>query len=370
MVKKANFARNASKWHHALGGYLFDLGGDLGSGDLGKSKAMYYHQYPDESNLGAIKDLLPKQELISELGIKGYGTLIPQKDTELLQSSLRNTYKGSDLSTSANNNLLPTTGWQSGLIYAPLLGGFSVLSDALGWTNKPDYSYADAIDKAALEASQNGFDVDITPEYIGDYMAYNPFDRLFYANELGAQTAGTNRAIMNAGNANMGATTAALLANNYNGNIGLGKLFREGEEFNLDQRYKVTDFNRGTNMFNSEQNLKAQLAKADARQKAASLVYEGAVKSNALRQQADQIANANRAANITTFLDNLAGVGEHFINKFDRNALINAGVFGTLSQRPYGVSDADWEDYVNKHRAIFGACGGKLNRRKKKGITI
>lgn len=339
MVKKANFARNAAKWH-ALGGHLFYDGG-IKPWEVGFLYDNNIAQHTDENN----------------------NPIDPWGDTPY-PLRVQNTSKPEE-----TNTTLPTSGWQTMLRYAPVVGGIgTVFSDLMGWTNKPDYQYADAIDTAAERATSGYTHVGYTP--LGDYLAYNPFDRLFYANELGAQQAATRRGILNLSNGNRGTALAGLLAADYSGNIGLGKLFREGEEYNLAQRQKVAEFNRATNMYNSEADLKAQIANAEMDRARANLLYEAALKSNLMRQQEDQTSTAAKAANLTSLFDNLGNLGIDAYNRYDRNALINAGIFGTLSQKPQGVSDADWEEYQKYFRKIYGrAEGGKL-RKKKKGLTI
>ena len=339
MVKKANFARNAAKWH-ALGGHLFYDGG-IKPWEVGFLYDNNIARHTDENN----------------------NPIDPWGDTPY-PLRVQNTSKPEE-----TNTTLPTSGWQTMLRYAPVVGGIgTVFSDLMGWTNKPDYQYADAID-AAAERATSGY-THVSPTMLGDYLAYNPFDRLFYANELGAQQAATRRGILNLSNGNRGTALAGLLAADYSGNIGLGKLFREGEEYNLAQRQKVAEFNRATNMYNSEADLKAQIANAEMNRARANLLYEAALKSNLMRQQEDQTSAAAKATNLTSLFDNLGNLGIDAYNRYDRNALINAGIFGTLSQKPQGVSDADWEEYQKYFRKIYGkAEGGKL-RKKKKGLTI
>jgi hypothetical protein len=55
-----------------------------------------------------------------------------------------------------------------------------VLSDVAGLTNKPDYSNADMIVRAASATPK----VSYTP--LGNYLTYKPLDRDFYANKLSA----------------------------------------------------------------------------------------------------------------------------------------------------------------------------------------
>lgn len=370
MVKKANFARNAAKWH-ALGGHLFNLGGPDDPFDFW---AMV--QRDNEARMAnaplATPLTTPREEAILAAGTPegqqaAYEYWKTTQDPELFRNATTPEVKSETPTTP--NTTLPTSGWQTMLRYAPVVGGIgTVFSDLMGWTNKPDYQYADAID-AAAERATSGY-THVSPTMLGDYLAYNPFDRLFYANELGAQQAATRRGILNLSNGNRGTALAGLLAADYSGNIGLGKLFREGEEYNLAQRQKVAEFNRATNMYNSEADLKAQIANAEMDRARANLLYEAALKSNLMRQQEDQTSAAAKAANLTSLFDNLGNLGIDAYNRYDRNALINAGIFGTLSQKPQGVSDADWEEYQKYFRKIYGkAEGGKL-RKKKKGLTI
>lgn len=323
MVKKANFARNAAKWH-ALGGHLFALGGEEDPFDsLARTKGDY------ETNMAA---------LLAE-------TIVPTPEVKSETPTTPN--------TTTPNTTLPTSGWQTMMRYAPIVGGIgTVFSDLKGWTNKPDYQYADAVDAAAERATNGYTHVGYTP--LGDYLAYNPFDRLFYANELGAQQAATRRGILNLSNGNRGTALAGLLAADYSGNIGLGKLFREGEEYNLAQRQKVTEFNRATNMYNSEADLKAQIANAETDRLKANLLYEAALKSNLMRQQEDQTSNAAKAANLNALFENLGSLGQEYLDRYRLNALLNSGWAGTLNMSMKNIT----------------ANGGRISRKKKKGLTI
>ena len=184
------------------------------------------------------------------------------------------------------------------------------------------------------------------------------------------QQAATRSAIMNSSNGNPGQVMAALLASSYNDNIGLGKLYREGEEYNFNKRREVAEFNRATNQYKSEADLKAQMFNAELDKAKASLLLDAKMKALGMKQADDLAYSQNLAANLSGLFDNLGGLGEDFVNRYDRNALINAGVFGILSQKPYGVSDEAWENYVNAHKALYGKCGGKLNRKRKRGLTI
>lgn len=343
MVKKANFARNSAKWH-ALGGHLFALGGEEDPFDfLGRVKGDY------ETNMAALLAENPTLD-VTTLEVKSKTPTTPSKiksETSAIPFEVK-----SGTSTTPNTTL-PTSGWQTMMRYAPIVGGIStVFSDLMGWTNKPDYQYADAVDAAAKKAANSYTHVGYTP--LGDYLAYNPFDRLFYANELGAQQAATRRGILNLSNGNRGTALAGLLAADYSGNIGLGKLFREGEEYNLAQRQKVAEFNRATNMYNSEADLKAQIANAETDRLKANLLYEAALKANLMKQQEDQTSNAAKAANWNALFENLGSFGQEYLDRYRLNALLNSGWAGTLNTSMKNIT----------------ANGGRISRKKKKGLTI
>ena len=346
---------------NTLGGHLFALGGEEDPFDfLSRVKR---DNEARMVNAPLADTTTPRQKAILAIATgtpegqqAAYEYWKTTQDPELFKNATTPEVK-SETPTTPNtttpNTTLPTSGWQTMLRYAPIVGGIgTVFSDLKGWTNKPDYQYADAIDAAAEKAASGYTHVGYTP--LGDYLAYNPFDRLFYANELGAQQAATRRGILNLSNGNRGTALAGLLAADYSGNIGLGKLFREGEEYNLAQRQKVAEFNRATNMYNSEADLKAQIANAETDRLKANLLYEAALKSNLMRQQEDQTSNAAKAANLNALFENLGSMGQEYLDRYRLNALLNSGWAGTLNTSMKNIT----------------ANGGRISRKKKKGLTI
>jgi hypothetical protein len=57
---------------------------------------------------------------------------------------------------------------------------------------------------------------------------------------------------------NPGAVANALLAANYKGTTTMGEAFRQANEYNLKNQQLVDEFNRGTDMYNSEADFKGQ----------------------------------------------------------------------------------------------------------------
>ena len=244
----------------------------------------------------------------------------------------------------------------SNLRYAPVIGAAIGLGQNL--FSKPDYKSANAILEAANQAG-NYIPVGYTP--IGNYLQYRPFDRNFYLNKLNAQAGATRRAIMNTTSPSR---NAALLAADYNAQGRVGDLARQAEEYNLAQRQAVETFNRGTNQFNSEMGLKAAMANQEAALRARSSRLSGVAQAMAVRDAVDARRAASISTNLTNLFDSLGNIGIDEMNRADRDMLIRAGVFGTLSEKPQGWSNNRWEDYK---KAISGegySKGGKLKKRR------
>lgn len=229
------------------------------------------------------------------------------------------------------------------LRYAPIVGAAIGLGQNL--FSKPDYSSANAILEAANQVG-NYTPIGYTP--IGNYLQYRPFDRNFYLNKLNAQTGATRRAIMNTTSPSR---NAALLAADYNAQGRLGDLARQAEEYNLAQRQAVETFNRATNQANAEMGLKAAMANQEAALKARSSRLSGVAQAMAVRDAVDARRGASMSANLTNLFDSLGNIGIDAYNREDRDKLIRAGVFGTLSEKPQEWSDKTWKeykDYINK----------------------
>lgn len=240
-------------------------------------------------------------------------------------------------------NLAPT--WMR---YAPLFG--SIIGLTQGLLSKPDYSNADMILNASSDA---GTYKPVSFRPVGDYMRYTPLDRLFYANQRGAQAAATRRSILNTSGGNRGTAMAGLLAADYNAQNSLGNLYRQAEEYNLAQRQKVAEFNRGTNMFNSEGFLKADMANQKAAMEAKQSSLSGIARAAALRQAVDDARSAGISANFSNIFETLGNIGWE---NFNRN-MVN-----TTKGSKHEISNRGGVSYV-------GANGGYLtikNRKRRK----
>ena len=223
--------------------------------------------------------------------------------------------------------------------------GYNILKPA-------DYSNADALLSASKDA---GLYKPVEFRPIGNYLPYKPLDIWYEQNRLNANARATDRAILNSG-ANQGSKAAALLASGYNNQLASGNLFRQALEYNDALRKQVTDFNRGTDMFNSEGFLKADMANQDAASRAAGYTLEGKRAAYAMRQAVDD-AKANAISAGLSGLGNLAmAYGQ---NKWNQDVL-----GWKLRHNQYPISQLEgykYDPYTGK--PVLESKGGKLKKR-------
>lgn len=259
----------------------------------------------------------------------------------------------------SSENTLPNTSSRQGrglswLRYAPAVGaGLGVLTDALGWTNSPDYSNADLVGSAV----DNLTDIEFTP--IGNYLTYRPLDRNYYINKLNAEAGATRRAIVNQSGGNRATAIAGLLAADYNTLGRMGDLARQAEEYNMAQRERVEAFNRGTNQFNSEMLLKAAIAK-QANDK---LRLQARTAQAQLRDQADARSSAGRAANLTNLFDSLGDIGRE---GFSRNMIqTNPALYYSIDSRGRISYKNGYEDLSEAEKKVVRDAANKDKKKKK-----
>ena len=414
--KRAIFAANARKWHHALGGYLYDEGGNLyvsvpnigqHGGNFSNGVTIIGNGGTHEENpmegvpMGIAPDGIPN--LVEQGEVKFNDYIFSNRlfaDDKLLETvNLPKSYNGhsfadiaenlSKESSERPNDPISKRGLMSAMTrlqqaqeqlkakkqnrkyakggylfenggtwlrYAPVVGAAIGVGQNL--FSKPDYTGVNTI----LEASNqigNYTPVDYTP--IGNYLTYKPFDRNFYTNKLNAQSGATRRAIMNTTSPSR---NAALLAADYNAQNALGNLARQAEEYNLAQRQSVEQFNRATNQANAEMGLRSALANQEAELKAKSARFNGIAQAMSIKDNIDARRGASISANLTNLFDSLGNIGIDTMNRNDRDMLIKAGVFGTLSEKPQGWSDKRWEDYKKVINGEEYSKGGKLKKRR------
>lgn len=478
--KRATFAANARKWHHALGGYLYDEGGNLyvsvpnigqhggdfsngvtiignggtheenpmegvpmgiapdGTPNLVEQGEVKFNNYVFSNRLFATGGLLAAHNLpatyadhsfadiaerlsresserpndpISKRGLMSAMTRLQQAQEQLRAEEQNKKYaKGGHLFSrggpaginpdlydeeddylivptgskiTGNPSAYDDTGYQTPVIttdedvpdtssrqgkgltwlrYAPAVGaGIGVLTDAFGWTNKPDYGNADLVGSAV----DNLTNVESTP--IGNYLTYRPLDRNYYINKLNAQAGATRRAIVNQSGGNRATALAGLLAADYNAQNTLGNLARQAEEYNFNQRKEVEAFNRGTNQFNSEMGLKAAIANKENDK----LRLQARIQQAQLRDQADARSSAGRAANLTNLFNSLGDIGRE---EFSRNMIqTNPALYYSIDKDGNITYKNGYDDLSEAEKKVVRDAADKdKNGRKAKGgyLTI
>lgn len=216
-------------------------------------------------------------------------------------------------------------GWR----FAPAIGlGMAALSDALGITNNPDYTEAAQIETA----TRGGSYMPVSWNPIGNKLTYRPFDRDYYINKLNAEAGATRRALANQSGGNSGRAMAGILAADYNAQDRLGDLFRKSEEYNLEQRQKVEDFNRATNQANSQGELQADMANQQAYANARYNALRGIIAAAKMRQKARIAAEAAKSANLSGFLSALGDIGYENKGMNMVRQLYATGALGPMSR--------------------------------------
>lgn len=278
------------------------------------------------------------------------------------------------------------------LRYAPAVAyGIGTLTDALGITNKPDYTNADAI-LAATKSGGTYQPVKFNP--IGNYLTYRPFDRDFYINKMNAEAGATRRSLLNTSGGNRATAMAGILAadNNYLNQI--GSLARQAEEYNLAQRQQVEDFNRSTNTTNSQGRLQADIANQQAQASARDFSLRGIVTAAQMKEAARAATDQNKSTNISGLFQTLGDIGYEEKNARMRDQLIEHGWvpgaedFGRFKTKttPDKARSKSEERGTDIYDVVPGeilydvpviaapmiaAKGGKLKRvKRKRGLTL
>ena len=245
----------------------------------------------------------------------------------------------------------PTWGRTAGM-YGPLVN-LGMMAAGIG---KPDYSGLDA----AVSAS-SGAPAMAHYKPIGNYLRYNPMDIWYEQNRLNANSRATDRAIANSASP-VGTKMAGLLANGYNNQIASGNLFRQALEYNDAQRQKVADFNRGTDMFNSQ--AFNQVSATNAQLQNSHRNFKAQMMMDAAKERLNTDASWTNSlyGNVSKLFDNFSDWGKENAQHNMIADMATDGLFGTMSDR-----QNIGKGYIQK-KGTKAAKGGRINR--KRGLTF
>ena len=389
LVKRANFARNAAGWKHALGGYIKDRdnmydsllesqthGGDFSNGVTFINNGGTHEQNPFEGvPMGVAPDGQPNLVEEGEVLYNDYvfsNRLYPT-DKELKESNLPKKYKGhtfaliaedmSKESAERPNDPISKRGLEASLgklaslqeeqrmkkgktgtqqmmafggrkfagtkntysRYAPAVG--SAIGAVQSVFQKPDYTNSDLILDVVNNLSRNK----VSPTLLSDYLSYKPIDRNYYLNQLKGQAGATRRAVMNSG-LSSGQRMAGLLAADYNTQQGIADALFKADMYNEQLRQNIAQFNRGTSQYNSGALMQAAAQNAQLAQARDNMRLSGTTTAANMRELADAALATSRSANLTNFFDNLGAIGKENRDTNMLQAMIDSDLFGTLSE--------------------------------------
>ena len=393
LVKRANFARNAAGWKHALGGYIKDRddmynnmlesqthGGDFSNGVTFINNGGTHEQNPFEGvPMGVAPDGKPNLVEEGEVLYNDYvfSNRLHPTDKELKESNLPKKYKGhtfaliaedmSKESAERPNDPISKRGLEASLgklaslqeeqrmkkgkigtqqmmacggrkfagtkntfsRYAPIFGSAKEAVQSV--FQKPDYTNSNLILDAVNNLSKNK----VSPTLLNEYLNYNPIDRNYYLNQLKAQSGATRRALMNSG-INPGQRIAGLLAADYNAQQGIADTLLKSDMYNEQLNQNRAQFNRGTSQYNSGALMQAAAHNAQLAQARDNMRLSGISTAANMRELADTALANSRSANLTNFFDNLGALGRENRDTNMLQSMIDSDLFGTLSESMKG----------------------------------
>lgn len=307
-------------------------------GKLGKR---YDGDGPDDNymDFGTLASPISYEQLerMIDLGIDGSAIPLTGTSEEIDDAITRAAKKGA------------TTGDKSNLSYLRFAPAFkSSMSAFTDLFSKPDYSAANRIASVDIQPAL------ISADHIDQYLSYKPLDRMSYINQLNKNTAAGRRAIQNTSGGNRAAALAGILAADYNYGESLGKLARQAEEYNQALRERVAEFNRQTDMFNSQQSMQAQTTNAQSRNDATKMRLAQAEEIAKLRSAAKNAYDTRRSNNLNNFINNLGNIGWEEKQAEWLDNLAKRGVLLMNTSGEYtGVTKKNGGKLKKKRRTIY-----------------
>lgn len=338
MVKKANFARNASKWH-ATGGRLLAEGNYLYKSD-------WMTPVGDRYSAGSAYDVGPR---VGYNPIGRVGMRVPTYDYDsqpTINSRNRSTESiaSGTLLNNFNNRIVGNTSvptdtsfidvednsegpkkpkkknfWLESLgLFAPALANTGLaISDAFSTPEEVSYGQ-----------------MDLSPYMTRRRLPYEPIDREYMANKYRAQANATARNIINTSAGNPASARAALVAHNYNALNALGDMYIKSDEINRQRKKESI-------MFDAEQD--RQLAALAAQQQQFNIM-------NNINEQ--QVNAQNRAAARNSRRSGISQIGQS-IGEASRYLGDIRRINNMFDYNQFG-------EWLDKYNASKNATGGFL----------
>lgn len=338
MVKKANFARNASKWH-AAGGRLLAEGNYLYKSD-------WMTPVGDRYSAGSAYDVGPR---VGYNPIGRVGMRVPTYDYDsqpTINSRNRSTESiaSGTLLNNFNNRIVGNTS-------VPTDTSFIDVEDNSEGPKKPKKKnfwleslglFAPALTNTGLAISDafstpeevSYGQMDLSPYMTRRRLPYEPIDREYMANKYRAQANATARNIINTSAGNPASARAALVAHNYNALNALGDMYIKSDEINRQRKKESI-------MFDAEQD--RQLAALAAQQQQFNIM-------NNINEQ--QINAQNRAAARNSRRSGISQIGQS-IGEASRYLGDIRRINNMFDYNQFG-------EWLDKYNASKNATGGFL----------
>lgn len=297
-------------------------------------------QYFNLNTNGSLEELLNNYN-DSILGRRtGRTELMPRPSNEGLTGE-----EVSGTGSAGGNNLLDP---RKAPIYGSALG---VLNSLI---NRPDYTNADAIIKAAERA---GVPVSIPVETIGDYIQRRPFDERYLVNMANQNRAAASRSMRNTagGNRAMQLGADAVLA--HNNQQELGEIMRQAYLANRQDAYQTAEFNRGTNLQNMSAINSRNLAQAQLNSQRQLSSMQGIASGRQMRESIKQNYDATTAQNLTNLFNNLGVYGKEKATDRIIESMVENG-YGS-----FGYKDGQIV-FVPREDVEFAKNGGPKKKRR------
>lgn len=243
MVKKANFARNASKWHAdggrllAEGDYLYksnwmtpvgdrysagsayDVGPRVGYNPIGRVGMRVptydYDSQPTINSRNRSTESIVSGTLLNNFNNQIVGNTSVPTDTSFIDVEDNSKGLKESQKSQKQNSWLESLG-----LFAPALTNTGLaISDAFSTPEEVSYGQ-----------------MDLSPYMTRRRLPYEPIDREYMANKYRAQANATARNIINTSAGNPASARAALVAHNYNALNALGDMYIKSDEVNRQRK--------------------------------------------------------------------------------------------------------------------------------------
>lgn len=227
----------------------------------------------------------------------------------------------------------------TGLRYAPIGSALAGLA-----MNSRDYSDVDQF--AAQTARPNSVRYSpiagyISPDYVSPFEMSAPI-----VEQMGA----TRRAISNASAGNRAQALAALANADKLGIEQLGRAYIQGKAYNSAQKKQAAEFNRATDMFNSQNDMQAQSMNMYLN----NYYLNRAQQMLGARQATDAAYNAAKSANLNSLTQSLANIGKQnaYLNMMASNKALGYRMLPDGSIEYKSVPDAIIDTQRNRTPSV------------------